>query len=190
MHRLRPILFAALAVAALPGCDFLGGVDDDRSDAEIIVGTWDASAVNVLVDVGPFNVPIPVAGLETDEQWFDFGGDGQFTFVLDPDDDRRLAIAYEGTTYVDIELPDGPVELTGDYEVQEEAGAILFSTIPGQTGDDFTMDYDIRGNRSVLELQANDPRAMGLLLGLAGEDYQAFAQYVAGGSITYDRRTL
>ena len=74
--------------------------------------------------------------------------------------------------------------------MQEEAGVILFSTIPGQTGDDFTMDYEIRGNRSVLELQANDPRAMGLLLGLAGEEYHAFAQYVAGGSITYDRRTL
>jgi len=179
-----------MLVVALPGCDHFGSADDDRPDAEIIIGTWDASSVNALVDVGPLTVPIPLTGLEADEQSFDFGGDGRFDFVFDPDDDRRITISYQGTTYVDIPLPDGAVTLSGTYQVMESSEQIVFSTIEGQTGDDFAMGYDIRGNRAILELRAEDPRTLGLLLGLAGEEYEVFAEYVTGGSITYDRRTL
>jgi hypothetical protein len=188
MHRFTAIVLGSLAVLALPACDLLGGTDDDRPDAELILGTWDASTVNVLVDVGPVNVPVPVGDLSADVQTFTFGADGTFSFLFDPDDDRRITVSYEGTTYVDIPLPDGPLTIEGDYEVREDAGEILFSTIDGQTGDDFAMSYDISGDRSELDLEADDPRILGLLFGLAGDDYQAFAQYVAGGSISYERR--
>jgi hypothetical protein len=189
MNRLLPLALA-IGVLALPACDFLGGVDDDRPHAEIIIGTWDASGVNVLVDVGPVTVPVPVSDLAADEQAFVFGGDGSFRFTFDPDDDRRITITYEGDTYVDVPLPDGPVVVEGDYELRETDGVISFSTIEDQTGDDFLMDYDLSNDRRGLELLAEDPRILGLLFGLAGEEYQAFAEYVVGGSIDYDRRQL
>ena len=188
MHRFHLLALAAFAVVALPACDLLGDTDDDRPDAEVIIGTWDASTVNVLVDVGPVDVPVPVSDLAADEQWFAFSADNRFTFVFDPDDDRRITVSYEGTTYVDVPLPDGPISLAGDYQLSEDAGRITFSTIVGQTGDDFSMDYDISGDRSGLDLEADDPRVLGLLFGLAGDDYQVFAQYIVGGSISYERR--
>jgi hypothetical protein len=189
MNRFIP--FALLVgVLALPACDFFGGAEDDRPHAEIIIGTWDASTVNVLVDVGPVTVPVPVSDLAADEQSFEFGGDGSFRFTFDPDDDRRITIAYEDETYVDVPLPDGPIAIEGDYEVRQTEGVVFFSTVDGQTGDDFVMEYDLSNDRAGLELVAEDPRILGLLFGLAGEDYQVFAQYVVGGSIDYDRRQL
>ena len=189
MNRLLA-LSLALGVLVLPACDLFGGTDDDRSHAEIIIGTWDASTANVLVDVGPVTVPVPVSDLAADEQWFAFGGDGRFTFTFDPDDDRRITVSYDGTTYVDIPLPDGPITVEGEYEVRQTEGVIAFSTIEGQTGDDFEMEYDISSDRAGLELIADDPRVLGILFGLAGDDYAVFAQYVVGGSIDYDRRQL
>jgi hypothetical protein len=189
MNRLLPYALALVALA-LPACDFLGGVDDDRPHAEIIIGTWDANTVNVRVDVGPVTVPVPVSDLSADLQSFLFAADGTFRFTYDPADDRRITITYEGETYVDIPLPDGPIVVEGDYEVRQTEGVINFSTIDGQTADDFVMDYVISRDRAGLELVAEDPRILGLLFGLAGEDYQAFAEYVVGGSIDYDRRQL
>jgi hypothetical protein len=144
--------------------------------------------VSVLVDVGPTNIPVPISDLAADEQSFTFGGDGRFTFVFDPDDARRITVTYQGTTYVDIPLPDGPINIGGDYVVQEDGGKVHFSTIEGQTGDDFAMDYDFSGDRSGLDLGIEDPRIFRLLFGIADEDYEVFAQYIVGGSIDYDRR--
>jgi hypothetical protein len=189
MNRLLPVALL-LGVLALPACDFFGGTDDDRPHAEIIIGTWDASGVNVLVDVGPVTVPVPVGDLAADAQSFVFAGDGSFRFTYDPDDDRRITITYDGETYVDVPLPDGPIVLEGEYELRQTEGVIHFSTIEGQTGDDFVMEYDISSDRADLELLAEDPRILGLLFGLAGEDYDVFAQYVVGGSIDYERRQL
>jgi hypothetical protein len=189
MNRLLPLALA-IGVLALPACDFFGGVDDDRPHAEIIIGTWDASGVNVLVDVGPVTVPVPLSDLAADQQSFVFTGAGAFTFTYDPADDRRITITYEGETYVDVPLPDDPVVVAGDYEVRQAEGVIHFSTIDGQTADDFVMEYDLSNDRAGLELIAEDPRILGLLFGLAGEEYQAFAQYIVGGSIDYDRRQL
>jgi len=84
LRRFTPLVLAALAVVALPACDMLGNGDDDpRTDAELMVGTWDATTANVIVDIGPANVPVPVASLAAagDQQRFTFTQGGTFTFV-------------------------------------------------------------------------------------------------------------
>ncbi len=191
LRRFAPLVLTALAVVAFPACDALdNGEGDTRSDAERVVGTWDATTANVIVDVGPTNVPIPVSNLAAagDQQRFVFNSDGTFTFVFDPDDDRRITIAYQGTTYVDLPLPDGPVELSGTYALDAAADEIRLSTLAGQTADDFTLAYGFGGSSSSrLNLEAEDPATLARLFGLAGDDYAAFAQYVVGGSITYGR---
>lgn len=190
LRRLTPLALAALAVVALPACDMLGNGDDDpRTDAELVVGTWDATTANVIVDIGPANVPVPVSDLAAsgDDQRFTFSQGGTFTFVFDPADDRTITISYQGTTYVDIPLPDGPVSLSGTYTLDEGADEIHFSTVAGQTADDFHLAYDFSSSNARLSLEAEDPETLARLFGLAGDDYTVFAQYVVGGSITYGR---
>jgi hypothetical protein len=191
MLRHAPLALAALAVLALPACGLVGGTDDPRPHAELVVGAWDATTASVLVDVGPTNVSVPVSDLAAsgDEQRFTFDDDGTFSFVFDPADDRTIRVDPEGTTFdFELPLPDGPVTLSGTYELDEVANEIHFSTIAGQTADDFHLGYSFSGSSSSrLNLEAEDPETLGRLFGLAGSDYEVFAQYVVGGSLTYGR---
>jgi hypothetical protein len=192
LRRFAPFALAALAVVALPACDQLdsSGDGDTRPDSERIVGSWDATTANLIVDVGPTNVSVPVGNLAAadDQQRWVFDEDGTFTFVFDPDDDRTITISYQGTTYVDVPLPDGPVQLSGTYTLDTAADEVTFSTVAGQTADDFSLAYSFSGSTSArLDLEAEDPETLARLFGLAGDDYAAFAEYVVGGSITYGR---
>jgi hypothetical protein len=189
LRRHLPLALAALAVVALPACDLFGDGGTDQPHAELVVGAWDATSASVRVDVGPTNVSVPVSDLAAsgDEQRFTFEADGDFTFRFDPDDDRRITVTYQGTTYIDIPLPDGPVVLSGTYELDEDAEEIHFSTVAGQSADDFHLAYGFGSGGSRLELIAEDPQTLARLIGLAGDDYEVFAQYVVGGSLTYGR---
>ena len=189
LRRHLPLALTALAVVALPACDLFGDGGTDQPHAELVVGTWDATAASVRVDVGPTTVSVPVGDLAAsgDEQRFTFEADGDFAFRFDPDDARTIRVVYQGNVVFEVPLPDGPVTLNGTYELDEDAGEIHFSTVAGQTADDFHLAYGFGSAGSRLELIAEDPQTLARLIGLAGDDYEVFAQYVVGGSLTYGR---
>ena len=180
-RRLLPSALALLAVLALPACDETGPTE---TDAELIVGTWDATTANVRIENVPVGIPVANLAAADDEQAFSFEADGDFAFVFDPDDDRRLTISYEGTTYVDVALPDGPVEIEGTYALDEDDEEIHFSVTSG-AADDFHLGYDVSSGS--LELTFEDPETLALLLGLADADLAEVAEFVTGASIRYSK---
>jgi len=181
----RPVLvLAALVALGLSGCDQITG--SDESDQERIAGAWTATLVNVRVQGVPVGIPVSDLTSPDEENRIAFRTDGTFTFVYNPADGRRLRLAYQGTTYVDVPL-DQTVTLSGMYTVDEDADEIRFSTLANQTADDFSLGYGFGLGGTDLELDAEDPGTLALLFGLAGDDAAQFSGVVAGGSITYSR---
>lgn len=176
--RTLPVLLVALA---LSGCDETAS---DRTDRERIVGTWRATTANVRVQSLP--VGLPVATLSGDEQTFAFREDGTFTFRFVPAPGRTLRLTVQGTLLFAIPVTQ-TVNLVGTYVVDEAADRIRFSTVAGQTADDFLLGYGFGLTGGGLELVAEDAAVLAVLLGLAGEDAALLATVVTGGSISYSR---
>jgi hypothetical protein len=180
------ILLSVLVALGTSGCDQF--TDPDETDSERIVGAWSASSANVRVEGVPFGIPVSDLANAGDEQTFTFRTDGTFAFRFDPADGRRVTISYQGTEYVSFPL-DRTVNLSGTYTVNESADEITFSTIAGQTADDFEMGYGFGLTGANLELIAEDPQTLARLFGIADADAAQVAEVVTGGSITYSQDT-
>jgi hypothetical protein len=185
MRRFAPTAALACVLAvAFGACDTQ---ENDRPDAEEIVGTWEAATANVRVRNVPVGVPVGDLAAQGDEQVFTFRADGGFTFRFDPAEGRRLRVSYQGTTYVNVPLTQ-TVNLAGTYTLDEAGRRLTFSTVPQTTQDDFELAYDFNSEGDALELIAEDPETLRILFGLADEDYEVIADVVAGASVSYDRQ--
>ena len=178
------ILFSVLVALGSAGCDQVTG--SDETDSERIVGAWAASSANVRVEGVPVGIPVSDLANAGDEQTFTFREDGTFAFRFDPADGRRVTISYQGTEYVSFPL-NQTVALSGTYTVDESDDEITFSTLAGQTADDFQMGYGFGLTGRNLELIAEDPETLARLFGLADADAAQVAEVVTGGSITYSQ---
>ena len=170
-----------LVAASLTGCSETDPGAEALPDSERIVGTWDASTASVNVRSVP--IPIRVADLTAseDQQTFAFESGGRFTFVFDPQDGRTISITALGQT---LSVPvDQTVRLSGTYTLNEQTDQITFSTIDGQTADDFRMGYGFTG--ASLDLTANDVPTLVRLFGFAETDAGRLAALIDGGQITY-----
>lgn len=178
MIRLAALL---LFVGALSGCD--ESSTDTRPDRERILGMWNAASASVIVRSVP--IPVRVADLTTagDEQTFTFAAGDRFTFVFDPQAGRAIRVTALGQT---ISVPvDQTVRLAGTYTLNEGTQTITFSTIPGQTVDDFQLGYGFSGDR--LDLKANDFATLVRLFGFAGTGAEQLSQIVTGGQLSYSQ---
>ncbi len=173
------LMFTLLLAAPLAGCD--EATTDTRPDSERIVGTWTAASASVIVRSVP--IPIRVADLTSagDEQSFTFAQDGRFAFVFDPQDGRTISVTALGQT---VSVPvSQTVRLAGTYTLDTGTQTITFSTVPGQTVDDFQLGYGFSGSR--LDLKANDFATLVRLFGFAGTGADQLAQIVTGGQLSY-----
>ena len=169
---------ALLAVALVfAACD---NAEDDVPDSERIVGTWEVETVNATTGIG---LSIPVLDLESggDESSFDFDDDGTFAFTFDPADGRSLDVT---GTPVSIPL-DQPVSFDGTFVLDEPNAQIRLTTDASPGGVVF--GYRFRGSDD-LELIADDPGALALLLGLAAPELEVLATVVTGGSFALRKR--
>ncbi len=177
-HSASALALAAVAFMGVSGCD---AGDDGRTDAELIVGTWDAETFNARTII-PLVGSVPVVDLESggDEAAFIFEADGGYTFRFEPADGRTFEIEQAG-----IVVPLSDVTLTGSYTLDEGSGRIALTDadVPGG----LTLDYDLDGDD--LELIAEDPETLALLIGLASDDpiVTTLATVVTGGSIALRR---
>lgn len=178
------VLLSVLVALGIAGCDEVTDTIDPRPDSERIVGQWSARSANVRVQGVPVGIPVSNLAAAGDEQTFTFQTDRTFAFRFDPADGRRVTISYNGTTYADFPL-ERTVALSGTYTVDESADEITFSTVAGQTVDDFQMGYGFGLTGNGLELVAEDPETLSRLFGLADADAAQIADVVTGGSITY-----
>ena len=174
-------LVALLFVVALAGCDAADPADT-RTDEERIVGTWDASTANVRVRGLPFGIPVADLANAGDDHTFVFRTDDTFTFRFDPADGRRVSIPIPGTDGIGFPL-NQTVALSGTYTLDDSTDKVTFSTVAGQTVDDFRMGYSFRS--ATLELSAEDAQTLSRLFGLADADAARIAEVLTGGSITY-----
>lgn len=168
-----------LLVVAFAGCDETS--PDTRPDSERIVGTWTAASASVTIRSVP--VPVRVADLTAsgDEQTFAFAQGDRFTFVFDPQDGRTITVSALGQT---VSVPvSQTVRLAGTYTLNEGAKTVTFSTVPGQTVDDFQLSYGFSGNH--LDLKATDFATLVRLFGFAGTEAEQLAAIVTGGQLSY-----
>lgn len=182
----RTLVLSLALVLGLSACDETDTATDTRSDQERLVGSWKAATANVRVQGVPFGIPVADLANAGDEQTFTFRTDGTFGFRFDPADGRRVSISYQGTTYVSFPL-NQTVSLAGVYSVDEASDEITFSTVPGQTADDFRLGYAFGsvGGAASIELLAEDPETLARLFGIASGDAARVGQVVTGGSIRY-----
>ena len=180
MNRLR--LYTALLVALvalLAGCDT---ATTTRPDAELIVGTWAGETLNARTAI---NVSVPVLDLEDsgDVARFTFREDGAYTFAFEPAEGRAISIPQTG---VSIPL-EGEARFAGNYTL-DEAGDTIFLSASADLPVGLTLGYRFRGDDG-LEVIADDPETLGLLVGLATDspELQLLASVVTGGSIRYAR---
>ena len=184
--RLAFVLPLLLASAFVAGCDSDGG--DERTDAERIVGTWDATTASVRGEAPspvpggspvPLTIPLTLDGKGGIEMRFN--ADGSFTLLAQGPIGASVPLL--GPTEV---VPAGPpVTLPSAYVLDENAREIAFTGT--QTGAvTFDVPYTFSGNdRLNFELESGD--LIVALLTNAGAD-PALAAAVRGGSMTLTRR--
>ncbi len=167
--------FVVTSVLAV-GCD---SSTTTRADAELIIGSWIGSSLNVDL-LGPLpSVAIP--NVDPSVASVAFGPGSAFSLAFDPEDNATLGIPNTG---VNVPLPD-QVTLMGTFTLNEAAKTISLarSGIPAA----LLLDYEFRGDND-LELIANTPEEFADLLGLASSDAAALASVIDGGSIRFDRQ--
>ena len=175
------LLLAALSLGVM-ACDESDPDDPTLTDAQRIVGTWDASSASVQVRSVP--VPVRVADLASadDVQAFTFGDDGQFSFRFEPQAGRSLGLDVAGQR---VSFPLSRVSIAGTYTLNEQTDQITFSTIEGRTEDDFRLGYSLDG--TALDLTANNSSTIVRLFGIADETAGQVAGVVDGGTFTYQK---
>ena len=182
----RAVALLCLLSLGLTACDARDVDSDTRSDTERLIGSWSAATADVRVQGLPLGIPVADLAAQGDEQTIALQSDGTFRFRFDPADGRRVTIAYQGREYVSFPL-DQTVALSGTYTVDESAETIRFSTVAGQTADDFSTGYAFGSvsGRDSFALVVNDPETLGRLFGIARPDLARVASVVSGGQITY-----
>ena len=183
LRRLALILPLLAGSAFLAGCDSNDG--DDLTDAERIVGTWDAVSANVDVvletPIGPVTDSVPLQLEGEGEIVLTFGADGAHTFRAQPPINADVPVV--GT--VGVFQGDTPVNLRAQYVVDADARVLTL------TGDDggalaFDVPYTFSGNDELrFVLESND--LILALLADSGAD-PLVAEAVRGGSMTLARR--
>ena len=173
-----PLLFASALVA---GCD---SGTDERTDAERIVGTWDATGASVLVNA-------PVVG-ETSINVVDATSEGGITLVFTSSSAYTMTV--EGPIEVSVLGQSYPVlgetdtqTLTGTYAVRESDGEIDFTG--SQTGAVSTeVPYRFPGDDQ-LRFTLRNGQLIADLIVLANPDVDpALASLITGGEMTLARR--
>lgn len=173
IHILGLVVIGSVLVA---GCD---SSTTTRADAELIIGSWIGTSLNVDL-IGPLpSVAIP--DVDPSVASVSFGTGNAFSLVFDPEDDAVLGIP---NTSVDIQLPD-LVTLTGTFTLNEPAKTISLARqgIPAA----LVLEYRFR-NDNDLELIAETPEAFAELLGLASKDAATLSTVIDGGSIRFERQ--
>jgi hypothetical protein len=183
LRRLAFTLPLVVGSAFLAGCDS-NDVDDDLTDAERIVGTWEATAVSVDVvvetPVGPVADSVPLQLDGEGEIVLTFAADGEHTFVARPPINAVVPVV--GT--VGVFQGEAPVTLRAQYSLDEDAGEIeLTDDQPGSLT--FGVPYTFSDDELRLVVESGD--LIVALLADAGAD-PLLAEAVQGGSMTLTRR--
>ena len=185
MTRARHALLLAFAFAAsvtLGGCDLLSSDDDRAPDAELILGAWTGTSINVRADtnspLGTISLPFP--GADASAATAEFSASSA-TLGFDPDDDAEFNIKQLNFS---IPLPN-EVSVSGTYRLDTDAAQLVLSR-PEIEGGELRLGYALRSETS-LEIIAEDAAAFASLFGFIGGDAEALAGIVSGGSIRYTK---
>ncbi|MEL7363769.1 MAG: hypothetical protein AAFN13_16960 [Bacteroidota bacterium] len=174
MLRLSFLLLFALVLVA---CD---SEETTMPDADLIVGAWTGTSLNVLTEVLGLPITVPVYDVNENGGTLTatFTEGGSFTFDLDVEDGSTFEIS-------GVALPLADFRVTGTYTVNESSEQVTLTLVSTDQGDlSGNGDYDFNGDNR-LELSIEDPDLVTELVGLA--DVSLPDGTIRGGSISLQR---
>ena len=170
------LLFCLVLSLAWVGCD-----TSDLSDAERLVGRWDAQTINVRIGD---QLAIPVVTL----------GDGASSgsLLIESRGYFEMSLSLGGkvvipNTDVTVNLPQR-VDLTGTYMLDNAANTITVTRGSAST----TLRYDLTpflGGGESIQFIAENPEELVALLDIEPEAAEAFFSVASGGSLRFRRAT-